>query len=100
MERRQSRRFAFEAPVEIEYGSAVLRGTVSEISEGGMFIKVDDPLWIGASFSAQVTLDSPHRLDCIVRRVDPGRGMGVSWTAPDDAARERLGRLLADLGNR
>jgi len=43
-----------------------------------MFIEAIDPLWLGAGFTARLTLDRPVKLNCFVKRVEPGHGMGVS----------------------
>jgi hypothetical protein len=77
-ERRWAPRFRFHADLEIEWGSTVLRARTRDVSSNGMFIESADPLWVGARFSAQLTLDQPVRLNCFVKRVEPGRGMGVS----------------------
>ena len=77
-ERRWAPRFRFHADLEIEWGSTVLRARTRDVSSNGMFIESADPLWVGARFSAQLTLDRPVRLNCFVKRVEPGCGMGVS----------------------
>src|SRR3981189_3809182 len=69
---------SFRADLEIEWGSTVLRGSTRDISSSGMFIEAIDPLWLGAGFTARLTLDRPVRLHCFVKRVEPGLGMGVS----------------------
>lgn len=78
LERRWAPRYSFRAGLEIEWGSAVLRASTRDISASGMFIESTDPLWIGAGFSAHLQLEHPVRVDCRVRRVEPGLGMGVS----------------------
>src|SRR5262249_9212094 len=75
-ERRWAQRYAFRADLEIEWGSAVLRGNTRDISSNGMFIESSDTLWVGAGFSARLVIDRPVKLDCSVKRVEPGRGMG------------------------
>jgi hypothetical protein len=83
-ERRWAPRFRFHADLEIEWGSTVLRARTRDVSSNGMFIESADPLWVGAGFSAQLTLDRPVRLNCFVKRVEPGRGMGVSIALADE----------------
>jgi len=78
LERRWAPRYAFRTELDIEWGSAVLRASTRDVSASGMFIESADPLWIGAGFSASLQLDHPVRVDCRVRRVEPGLGMGVS----------------------
>jgi len=77
-ERRWAPRFTFHAELEIEWGSATLRASTRDISSNGMFIESVDPLWIGAGFTAKLSLPRPVRLNCSVKRIEPGRGMGVS----------------------
>ena len=77
-ERRWAPRFRYHADLEIEWGSTVLRARTRDLSSNGMFIESVDPLWVGAGFTAQLTLDPPLRVNCFVKRVEPGRGMGVS----------------------
>ena len=77
-ERRWAPRFRHHADLEIEWGSTVLRARTRDLSSNGMFIESVDPLWVGAGFTAQLTLDPPLRVNCFVKRVEPGRGMGVS----------------------
>ena len=83
-ERRWAPRFRFHADLEIEWGSTVLRARTRDVSSNGMFIESVDPLWVGARFSAQLTLDRPVRLNCFVKRVEPGRGMGVSLALAEE----------------
>jgi len=80
LERRWAPRYAFRADVEIEWGSAVLRASTRDISANGMFIESLDTLWIGAGFTARLTLGHTVKLDCFVKRVEPGHGMGVTVT--------------------
>jgi hypothetical protein len=77
-ERRRATRFSFHAELEIEWGSAVLRGRTRDVSASGMFIEAADTLWVGAGFTARLNVDRPFQFDCSVKRVEPGRGMGVS----------------------
>ena len=73
----------FRADLEFEWGSAVLRASTRDISASGMFIEATDPLWIGAGFTARLNIQHPVRLDCSVKRIEPGRGMGVSVAYPE-----------------
>jgi PilZ domain len=84
LERRWAPRYAFRTELDIEWGSAVLRASTRDVSASGMFIESADPLWIGAGFSASLQLDRPVRVDCRVRRVEPGLGMGVSVSLPQE----------------
>ncbi len=96
-ERRRATRHTFDAVLKMEWGSAVLQGRVRDISPSGMFVELADPLWVGASFSAQLALDEPLRLECSVRRVEPGRGMAVTFVVPGEEGRVRLAEVLGTL---
>ena len=96
LERRWAPRYSFRANLEIEWGSAVLRGNTRDISSNGMFIEVPDTLWIGAGFTARLHLPQPLKLDCLVKRVEPGSGMGVS-VALAESEKKAYNDLLSSL---
>lgn len=98
-ERRWAPRYSFRASLEIEWGSAVLRASTRDISSNGMFIESADPLWIGAGFTAHLVLDRPVVVDCSVKRIEPGLGMGVAVTLSDGQHEQRYQDLLASLSN-
>lgn len=97
LERRWAPRYEFRADLEIEWGSTVLRASTRDISSSGMFIEASDPLWIGAGFSARLNIDRPVRLDCFVKRIEPGRGMGVSVAHPESESQQLYQNLLSSL---
>jgi hypothetical protein len=97
LERRWAPRYEFRAAVEIEWGSAVLRASTRDISSNGMFIESPDTLWIGAGFTARIALDRPVKVDCFVKRVEPGRGMGVVVTVSEPQNQKQYQDLLASL---
>lgn len=97
---RRPSRYLFSAALEIEWGSALLKGRVRDISAEGMFIEIAELLWVGASFSAQLALDKPLRVNCTVQRVEPGRGMGVSVVVPDEESIKRFAGLLEVLAQK
>jgi hypothetical protein len=99
LERRWAPRYSFRADLEIEWGSAVLRGNTRDISSNGMFIEAADPLWLGAGFTARLTLDRPVKLDCFVKRVEPGKGMGVSVAVSESESQKLFESLLSSLSN-
>jgi hypothetical protein len=98
-ERRWAPRYAFRANLEIEWGSAVLRGSTRDISSNGMFIESNDTLWVGAGFTARLALERPVKVDCFVKRVEPGHGMGVTVTMTEEPHQQRYQDLLASLSN-
>jgi hypothetical protein len=99
LERRWAPRYSFRANLEIEWGSAVLRASTRDISSNGMFIEAVDPLWIGAGFTARLNLDRPLRMDCSVKRIEPGRGMGVSIALSESESQKLYQDLLSSLSN-
>jgi hypothetical protein len=100
LERRWAPRYSFRADLEIEWGSAVLRASTRDISSNGMFIEAVDPLWIGAGFTARLNLERPLKLDCSVKRIEPGRGMGVSVALSESESQKLYQDLLSALSNR
>ena len=98
-ERRRSPRYRYQATLEIEWGSARLRARTRDISDGGMFIEADDVLWVGAGFRARLAVDRPVWVDCSVKRVEPGAGMGVTVELPEDQSQRHYQELLAKLAS-
>jgi hypothetical protein len=80
--------------VELQWGFEVLPALITDVSLGGMFIATNNPLWVGATFTAKVLLGEPLNLHCVVRRVLPGKGMGVLFADVDDGTRQRLEKLI------
>src|SRR5438132_14341670 len=93
LERRWAPRYSFRANLEIEWGSAVLRGSTRDISSNGMFIEAVDPLWVGAGFTARLPLDRRVTLACFVKRSEPGRGMGASVSVSQTESQKLFNRL-------
>jgi hypothetical protein len=96
LERRWAPRYDFRVNLDIEWGSAVLRATTRDVSTNGMFIESMDPLWVGAGFTANLQLERPVKVTCFVKRVEPGRGMGVSVSVPEEQ-REPYQQLITRL---
>lgn len=97
LERRRMPRFACSVELEMEWGSARLHGRIRDASATGMFIESADPLWVGAGFRAWLALDQPVQVDCFVRRIEPGRGMGVSVALPEDQPRQHYQQFVQAL---
>ncbi len=101
LERRWATRYAFRADLEIEWGSAVLSGKTRDISASGCFIESDDQLWVGAGFTARLNLSRPVKINCSVKRVEPGLGMGVALALAEPENQGYFQELLDSLaGNR
>jgi hypothetical protein len=84
----------YGALIEIFWGSSVIVGRVRDMSASGLFIETLAPLWIGATFEANLMLRPPLRITCTVCRIEPNRGMGVQVTFEGLETRERLANEL------
>jgi hypothetical protein len=96
-ERRKSQRRKFRGKIEIEWGSATLTGTARDIGVNGLFIELMPPLWVGARFLARILISPALRLDCVVRRAEPGRGVAVTFDVVEERGKAQLEALLATL---
>jgi len=97
LERRHSQRRKFSAKIEIEWGAAILAGTVRDIGPRGLFIELMPPLWMGATFLARLGVEPVLPLNCTVSRVEPGMGMGVTFSPLDESGKAQFEALLATL---
>ena len=96
-ERRHFQRRKFRGSMEIEWGAAVLKGTVRDIGPRGLFVELTPPLWVGAAFRARLILNPVLLLDCTVTRVEPGTGIGVIFEVPEESGKAQLEALLVSL---
>jgi hypothetical protein len=62
-----------------------------------MFIEAEDVLWVGAGFRARLKAEKPCWLECMVKRVEPGRGMGVTVELREAQSQHHYQDLLAKL---
>ena len=95
LDRRIDSRRKFRGRIEIDWGSAVLVGTVQDIGQWGMFIELVPPLWLGATFGARLHLPPVLPVQCTVKRVDPAKGIAVTYTLSSDSDASQLQALLA-----
>ncbi|HVB54915.1 MAG TPA: PilZ domain-containing protein [Candidatus Acidoferrales bacterium] len=95
--RRQFTRYRFYADTEIVWESAKRWGRVTNISRKGMFIEIVDAPPLDSAFPMLLALNIPLQIDCVVRRIVPGRGIGVSISLPGQS-RKRFEALLLALG--
>jgi hypothetical protein len=95
--RRASPRYQFQVDIEIERRSKSVWGRVRNISREGMFIELDDALEPGAKFSGNLSLNVPLRVICVVRRIVPQYGIGVSFVIPEQVDKRRFEALLIAL---
>lgn len=96
-ERRDCPRKKLRVSIEIEWGAAVLTGTVRDIGVTGLFVELTPPLWIGAAFRARLIVNPVVVLDCTVVRVEPNAGMAVRYEVPEDGGKAQLEKLLVSL---
>jgi PilZ domain len=94
--RRQFARFQFEVNAEVVCDSNKEWGRITDISRTGLFIEMIEPPAVGAEFVAYLALNLPLKLHCSVRRVVPGRGVGVAVTVPMQS-KKRFEALLQAL---
>jgi hypothetical protein len=59
-------------------------------------VELDPPFWINAKFSAMLELPDPVKLECTVKRVEPRRGMALSFSS-SEGARAAIASLLETL---
>jgi PilZ domain len=96
-DRRSFTRYPCRIEVAIGWGSNILNGVTRDIALSGMFIEIAEPLWMRAEFTARLSTEEPIEVDCIVRRVEPGKGMGVEFKDLPEAEREQLELLVRSL---
>jgi PilZ domain len=95
--RRKAPRYCFYADLEIDWGSKTLWGRVRDISREGMFIEIAEWPWVNAHFSARLALDTPLPIECVVRRIVPGDGIGVTIAFQSTEGETRYEALLRAL---
>jgi PilZ domain len=95
--RRSFNRRLFRETLEIEWGSRTLTGTVRDIGPRGLFVELEMPLWMGATFLARLMLHPVIPMNCTVRRIEPRVGIGVTFDLLHDTNQARLDLLLTQL---
>ena len=98
-ERRRHKRYPCSAAVKITWGYVTFEARLRDISLSGMYIETPEPLWPRAQFSAQLMLPESIRVECIVRRVDAGKGMVVEFAELAQDARMNLNHLIWKLAH-
>lgn len=99
-ERRRHKRYPCQAAVKITWGQVSLEATLRDISASGMYLETSEPLWARAQFSAHLLLPEAIRVECIVRRVDPGKGMVVEFTEVTQETKMNLQHLIWKLARK
>lgn len=98
-ERRRHKRYACHAAVKVTWGEVAFEATLRDISASGMYVETQEQLWARAQFSALIMLPEPIRVECIVRRVDAGKGMVVEFTEFTQETKMNLNHLLWKLAH-
>jgi hypothetical protein len=93
--RRQFERFQFEVNAEVAWQSRKVWGRITDVSKSGLFIEMAGAPEPGQHFSVSLALNVPLKLNCTVRRVVPGLGIGVSLSAPESSKKRFEALLLA-----
>lgn len=93
-ERRISVRYQFSADIEIEWCSRKIWGRVVNVSRLGMFIQLPNLPVLNAMFTAKLALNEPLQLECVVRRIVPRYGIGVTIAIRGEQDRRRFEALL------
>jgi hypothetical protein len=98
-ERRRHERYPCQAAVKITWGDVHMEASLRDISLSGMYIETPEPLWARAQFSAHLMLPEAIRVECVVRRVDPGKGMVVEFTQVTQETKMNLTHLIWKLAH-
>ncbi len=95
---RRAPRYRYQANLEIEWGSARLKAhTRATSAPVECSSKPKDVLWVGAGFHARLATEKPCWLECSVKRVEPGLGMGITVELREDQSQRHYRDLLAKL---
>jgi hypothetical protein len=94
---RASPRYEFQVDIEIDRRSKSVWGRVRNISREGMFIELEGAPEPGAKFYANLSLNVPLRVMCLVRRTVPQYGIGVTFVIPEQGDKRRFEALLIAL---
>src|SRR5260370_16951314 len=70
---------------------------MGDSGESGMVSEGVESLWVGAGFMARLTLERPVSLNCFVKRIEPGKGMGVSVAVSEPESQKLYENLLSSL---
>jgi len=90
----QRQRQPYKTEVEIGWGARVIKCQTRDIGPDGMYLETEDPLWLRAEFTARLDVGESIEADCVVIRVEPGRGMDVEFKELPEAEKEQLNLFL------
>ena len=81
--RRAQQRYDLELSVDVTYGGRTFTTTCRNVSLGGMFVHLDEPIPFGETIRLRFELpdlDHPVEVDAHVRWTQPDLGVGVQYT--------------------
>jgi hypothetical protein len=65
------------------------------MSLGGLFVETSTSRGLGSAVKLEFLVQEGQiRADAVVKRVEPGRGLALKFTAVSDQDRERLAELM------
>ena len=68
---------------------------VLDVSLGGLFVQTSKPKPVGSMVEADFLVQEGQiNVEAIVRHVEPGRGLGLKFTAVHDGGRSNLVQLI------
>jgi len=71
---------------------------VRNLSLGGLFVETPKPRGVGSTAKLEFLVQEGQiRADAVVRRAEPGRGLGMKFTAVSEEDRPRLAGLMKRL---
>jgi PilZ domain len=71
---------------------------VRNLSLGGLFVETPKPRGVGSTARLEFLVQEGQiRADAVVRRAEPGRGLGMKFTAVSEEDRPRLEALISRL---
>lgn len=85
--------------MKITWGQVSLEARLRDISASGMYLETPEPLWARAQFSAVLMLPEVIRVECIVRRVDAGKGMVIEFTELTQETKMNITHLIWKLAH-
>ena|SRR6267143_1362737 len=98
--RRFSSRVATPGDVYVYWSSVGYGDTsrVRDLSSRGLFVQTRQPKPLGAKANLHFLVEEGQiRAEAVVRRVEPGRGLGLQFTAVREEDRRRLADLMRRL---
>lgn len=82
----------------MDWGSEILRGRSRDMSEQGIFILMDNPLWVGAACTARLLVDGQAvPVNLLVKRVQPLTGIAAVFVDLPEESQQKISDYLRAL---